>query len=351
MPSRTQELAIGIGFAAQSALQTALSASDIWTLRASSFNPAFPDHVFETDADDFNKGDEFATQVFPTSLNVNWQWPYFLTSQNAAQVIAFALGKVAETNPATGAYQYVCTAMDPVDDGVNLPSTTVVAGLRAGTAGEMLDMALIGLVCDSFEIKLASGPGRQNATITSNWVGCGKYTNNSGITIPAVTTEKLLQSGGATVITINGINYFSAASFVETTIGYNNNVAADAGFYPGSGQVSSAGGNYDIRGRMRFGKRTLSLSHVAELESDSTELSTLLAGTEGTATITVRGALITGSTYHQLSLVFQRLKFRAIALGESNGFTTVVVTSEVMKHSSNGVLTATVITDKTGIAQ
>lgn len=351
MPARTQELATGIGFKKQTALQTALTATDLWTLRSTSFNPSFPEHVQETDAEDFNKGDEFTTQVFPTNLNANWEWPYYLSSQNAAQIFTFGFGKLTQSTPGTGATQYVCTLMDPVADGVNLPSTTVVGGLRAGTAGEMLDMALIGLVLDNFEVKIGSGPGRQNSTITSRWVGCGKYTNNSGIAIPAVLSESLLRSGGASVLTINGINYFAAATFVETTFTYNNNVIVDGGFYPGSGQIASAGGNYDIRGRMRYGRRTLALTHTAELESSSTELALLLAGTEGTATIALQGALITGAVFHSLSLTFHRVRFRTVALGESNGFTSVITTSEIMKHSTNGVVTATIITDKSGICQ
>jgi hypothetical protein len=216
----------------------------------------------------------------------------------------------------------------------------------------MLDMALIGAILDSFEIKLSSGPGRQNATMTSRWFGCGKYLNNSGIAIPAVTSENLLQSGGATVITINGVDYFAAATFVETTFGYQNNVPPDGGFFAGSGVMASAGGNYGIRGRMRQGRRTFSLTHTAELESSSTELALLLAGTEGTATITIEGAVIAGAVKHKLILTFHRIRFSAISLGESNeGFTTVVVGSQIMKHPSNGVMTATIVTDKTGICQ
>src|SRR5262245_55432090 len=97
MPARTQELAIAVGFKKQSALQTALTATDLWTLRSTSFNPSFPEHVQETDAEDFNKGDEFATQIFPTNLNANWEWPYYLTSQNAAQAFTFGFGKSVET--------------------------------------------------------------------------------------------------------------------------------------------------------------------------------------------------------------------------------------------------------------
>jgi hypothetical protein len=349
MPARTQELALGIGFNAQSALQTALTAGDLWTLRSTAFNPAFPQLISEDDSADFNKGYEWVSTLFPSHSLVNWNWPYFLSSQNAAQVIVFALGKAVQSNPGTGAYQYEVTPMDPLVDGHELPATTIVAGLRQGSSGEILDSALIGAVCNDFEIRLASGPGRQSANINSNWMGCGKFVNNSGLTIPSVTAEKLLLSGGATVITFNGINYFSGANFVETVLNYNNNVPADAGFYPGSGTMAVTAGDFAIKGRIRFGARTVTLTHQAEMEAGSTEFQKIIDGTEGTVTITVRGALITGAIYHQISITFHRVRFKTMTLGESNGFVTVQVENQVMYHPSNGLMTVTIVTDKTGI--
>jgi hypothetical protein len=346
MPSRTQELANGIGFKKQTALHTALTAADLWALRSTSFNPAFPQHVTETDADDYGKGHEFPTQVFPVNINAPWEWPYYVSSENAAQCLTFGLGNVVETVAGAGAAQYVCVVTDPLSTFL-LPATTIVSGLRAGTAGEMLDLALIGVTLDNLEIKFASGPGRASSTMTSRWQGAGSYTNNSGLTIPAATNEHLLRSGGMTVITINGIDYFAGQNFIETTFTLTNNLIP--GFYPGAGQIVSAGGNYDKAGRMRYGRRTLALTHTAELESTSTELALLLAGTEGTATITAQGALITGAIYHKLTLQFHRVRFEAVSLGDSNGFTTVVVTDTLMMHPTNGIMTATIITGKTGI--
>lgn len=347
MPARTQELALAISSDKQSALQTA--ASSFWTLHSDSFNPAFPVHVNEDDADLYNKGDEFVTTIFPANLSSSLSWPFSLTSQNAAQVFCFFFGKNTKTGPASGAYQYVVTTMDPATDGVDLPAASIVSGLRAGTAGEMLDLQLIGMCCNTFELKISSGPNRSNATLNSSWIGCGKYVNNSGVAIPAITAEHLLQSPGASSLTINGINYLSGARFVEFTFSGNNN--AIPVYYPGSGTMSSAGGIYNLAGKIRAGKRQFAFSHVAELESTSAELSALLAGTEGTATLTIPGPLITGSTYHSVSIVLQRLRFTGYSLGEADGFTTVVVDSTPMKHSSNGVVTITVITNKDAICQ
>jgi len=343
MPARTQELAIGVSFNKQAALQTALAAGSLWSLATNQFNPTFPQLQYETDAEDFGKGDEWVANIYPTSLATNWEWPYFLTSENFCQAIAFALGDVTETAPEAGSAQYVCVPQDPVTDGVTLESAMIVGGIRQAGAGELLDIALIGMVCDGFTFRLTSGTGRQNSQLTSRWIGCGKYTNNSGITIPAATTEHRLGAGSTATLSINSVDYISNARFVDLEFQYNNN--AIVGYYPGSGSQDG----FDIAGRMRFGRRTTSLVFTVELESDSDELANLIAGTEGTATITITGDLIAGTTFHQAQIVLHQVRFSAFEMGESDGFVTARVTAEIMKHSSNGVMTLTGICEQAGI--
>lgn len=350
MPARTQELAIGIGFKRQTntgelattaaELQTALTAAELWQLGIGSFAPPFPEFTQESDAQFFGKGHEFATQVFPTSIGIPWNWDFHLTSQNFAQLIAFAVGTPTETTPAAGAYQYVCVPKDTTAAGVNLPATTIVAAIRAGGAGEILDIAAVGVVCGSFSLKMSAGPGLQNTQISSQWMGCGKYVNNSGIVIPAATVETRLGAGSATALTINGVDYLANSRFVDLEFNYSNDV--QPGYYPGSGTQSG----FDIAGRMRLGKRVATLTWQVELEAGSTELADLLAGTEGTATLKVEGPIIAGSTKHTAQLVMHRTRNRAYRMAESNGFVTARVDTEIMYHSSNGLLTATAITNK-----
>lgn len=355
MPARTQELKIAIGFHRQTntgtktttktQLQTALAAGDLWNLGLNAFNVPFPNFNEEDDSNFFGKGDEWVEQIFPTSIDVPWEWPYFLTSQNWAQVIAFALGAITESSPDAGAHQYVATPMDPSADGVNMPATTIVAGIRQGTADEILDMAIVGAVCTGFTLRVQRGPGLQNTSLTSRWVGCGKHQNNSGIAIPSRTQETRLGAGAASALTLNGVDYLANARFVDFEFSYENTPALDSGYFPGSGSQSG----YDIRGRMRYGKRTIALKLTIELESDSSELAALLAGTEGSGQFAVQGPLISGSSHHLAQIDLPRTRFKAFAVSEADGFTVANVDVTVMKDPTDGPVILTAITDKAGI--
>lgn len=351
MPARTQELKIAIGFKKQAGtglaattptqLQTALAAADLWNLNLTAFNAPFPQFTQEDDGAFFGKGSEWVSQIFPTSLDAQWEWPAFLTSQNFAQVIAFAFGTVTPTTPAAGAYQYVATPQDSVANGVNLPATTVVAGIRAGTAGEIIDTALVGMVCAGFTLRIQRGPGLQNTSLTSQWVGSGAYVNNSGIAIPARYAEKRLGAGSASALVINGTNYLTNARFVDLEYTFSNNLSLESGFFPGSGSVAG----YDVRGRMRFGRRTHSLRCTVELESTSTELAQLLAGTIGASQIAITGPLITGAVYHKAQLDFPQTRHKGYSLQEADGFTVAQVESDLL-DATLGPVIATAITDK-----
>lgn len=348
MPARQQELQIGIGFSKQSALQTALLAPSLWSLRQNAFNPLFPQFNAEDDSEDFGKADDWAQTVFPTSIDMPWSWPYFLTSQNFAQVAAFGCGKSVKTSPGAGAFQYVCTPIDGVGDGtIELPSTTVVAGIRQGGVGEILDLAAVGMVCNSYTVRLQTGAGRQNSAIESQWVGCGKFVDNSGLTIPAAFNETRLGAGATTSLSINGVNYIANARFVDMTFTLENNIDTNSGFYPGSGSQSG----YDIRGRLRIGKRNVSLAWQVELEAGSPELAALLAGTEGTIDIVVEGPIITGAIKHSARIQGHRTRHRAFSMAEAGGYVTARVETSFLKHASNGVFTLTAITNKDGIGE
>lgn len=355
MPARTQELKIGIGFnrqtntgtktASTAQLQTALAAGNLWNLGLNAFNVPFPVFAQEDDSAFFGKGNEWIEQIFPTSIDAPWEWPYFLTSQNWAQVIAFALGKVTETSPASGAHKYVCTPLDPAADGVNLPATTIVAGIRQGTGDEILDLALIGAVCSGFTLKVQRGPGLANTSLISRWAGCGKHTQNSGIAIPARSTEVRLGAGSASVLSINGVDYLANARFVDLEFAYDNAPALNAGYFPGSGSQSG----YDVRGRMRYGKRAMSLKWSCELESDSVELANLLAGVEGPASFAITGPLITGSTFHKAEISLPRVRHKGYSLGDAEGFTICQVETDILNDATSGPVILTATTDKAGI--
>jgi hypothetical protein len=304
-----------------------------------------PTLTMESDKDDIGKG-IWATQIYPTSWDVAFPWEAYLTSQNAAEICSFALGKVVETAVGVGGAKYVITPLDNnIDCLHDMPSATYMTQI-ASCSQTVVDTALIGVCCEDFTVRLASGVGRANATIASNWVGTGDFQSPSAITMPVFATENTLNSGGAVTITISGTDYIVNHMFVSCDIGYKNNIKLDQGFFPGSGSVNGAA----IRGRMRRGVPNVTLNFVSEFEHDSTELDKFLALTEGAATITLEGQVLgAGPDKHALTFKFARVIFRAAVIGENDNTLTINVECEVLQHTNGQILEIDVTTSQAGI--
>lgn len=353
-PAITQELAIGFGKNKQigtglttttaAQVQTSLLVGSLINLGTDVFSVPFPNFVNEDDGDFFGKSDEFIGQIFPTSVDTPWEWSYHLTSQNFAAVMAFFFGKTVETVPEAGVAKYVSTPLVRGTDGVSLPVTTIVAGIRQATAGEMLDIAAVGMGCESWSLNIKRGPGLQNCTLKSSWKGCGKYINNCGLTIPArLATEARLGAGASTALLLNDVNLLSSARVVDITITGSNNFGP--GHFPGSGSQDG----YDLRGNMWIGKRVYNVTGTALMEAGSPELTDLIARNEGVGQIKVVGAAVGAASFHTAQIDFHRMVNRSYKMAESDGFVTVVVDYSIMKHATNGIVTATSYTDVAGI--
>jgi hypothetical protein len=335
-----QDTRVAIGFKQQSALNTPNIAGDLWSLRQTNRSIPYPALVTENDAEWIGKG-VWTTQVFPTNWDTNYTWEARLTSENTAQVVAFCLGKVVEAAPVY--------TIDPLDNAVdcfeNLPATTIVSQLEE-CAEDVIDLAMVGMVCEEFTINLNSGPGLDNATITSTWVGTGKFIKPSGLAMPPFQNEHSLRAGGAT-ITIMGVDYVANHRFVSCALGFKNNVKLDQGFYPGSGIQNNA----SIRGRMRRGTPTPTLSFVTEIGRGSLEFDKFINQNEGTAIIEVRGQTVgAGPATHGFKVTYHRIMYSAQTIGENDNTVTLAVEAAALQNSADGkVVTWEVTTEKTGI--
>jgi hypothetical protein len=342
MPANIRETKIAFGYKKQTSLQTPNVAGDMWSLSKTNASLTTVTLNTENDAAWLGKGHEFATQVFKSHWDVSGSIEKFLTSEIAAWAFVFGLGNRVKSGTPP-AITYTCTPQDPVASGIELPAFSFVETIRQG-ASAVLDRMAVGCVVEDFTITLSSGPGLSNSRITVNFVGSGKLLEPSGITVPAPTAENFLP-GASAQVTINGVDYVTNRNLVSLEMGFKNNLRLDSGFYPGSGTQDNAA----IRGRLEFGDREASLKFTARFENGSSELTKLRNQTEGTAVVSLQGALISGTDYHSLQVTFHRVVFRSAVVGDTDGIVTVEVECQPLWHNTNGLLTAVAKTTQDNI--
>jgi len=340
-----QEILICFGKGKQTDIATPNTVGTMWQLRKLNAGLANPKLNTENDAEEYGKGHEFATQSFQTSWDVTGTLEKYLSAEIGAWAMAFGLGKVVKSGT-TPNFTYTCTPLVPANgDSAELPYFSFIEQIRPG-AGVVLDRMAVGCAVEGWTIALGRGPGRANSKITVEFIGSGKYTEPSGITVPAATVEKTLLSASL-ALTINGVDYVANKNIISLETGWKNNLKPDEGFYPGSGfQASGDATSGAIRGRLLFGNRQGTLRFVAGFENGSTELTKLKAQTTGTATIT-----LTYDTNNSLAITWQKVAFSAAEVGETDGIVTVSVDCLPMWDATNGVVSAVAKCNIDGIAQ
>jgi hypothetical protein len=343
MSVRTQEILIGFGKAKQTDIATANVVGGIWQLKKLNAALANPKLNTENDAEEFGKGHEYITEVFKTSWDVAGTIEKYLSAEIAAWAMAFGLGKVVKSG-ANPNWVYTCTPPNPSNgDAVELPYFSFIEQIRPG-AGVVLDRMAVGCAVESWQIAVASGPGRANSKITIEFVGSGKLTEPSGIALPAAIVEKLLPSASL-ALTINGTNYVTNKNIISLEFGGKNNIRLDDGFYPGSGfQTPADSTSGAIRGRMEYGNRQFNLKFVARFVNGSDELTKLKNQTSGTAVIT-----LTYDANNSLEVTFTKVSFSMAEVVDTDGRVTVSVECAPMYQA--GIISAVAKCGVDGICQ
>jgi len=343
--ARMQEIQICFGKQKQSDIATANTSGQMWQLRKLNAALANPKLNTESDAEEYGKGHEFATQTFNTSWDVSGQLEKYLSAEIAAWAMAFGLGKVVKSGSSPN-FTYTCTPLVPANgDAAELPYFSFVEQIRPG-AGVVVDRMAVGCAVEGWTLSVGSGPGRANSKITVDFVGSGKYVDPSGITVPTATAEKLLPAASLAV-SINGVDYVSNKNFVSLEASWKNNILLDLGFYPGSGFQSAGNATSGaIRGRLEFGKRQSTLKFVARFGNGSTELTKLKDQTTGSAILT-----LSYDTNNSLAITWPKVAFSAVEVGETDGIVTVSVDCLPFWDDTNGVISAVAKCGVDGICQ
>lgn len=332
MPTRVQSLAYGLGAAKQTNISTAGTTFN--KFRKLNMDIQTPRYNTENDADEIGKGSEFITQVFPVAYDVSGRIEKFGSAEFTTWAWAYALGGAAFSG---GVY-----TINPINPGttLELPYFSVVQQLNEGGSAA-IDETLIGCAIEDVETTFNYGPGRQSLRTTCNFIGSGRYTAPSGVTLPATLSENYMLSSSA-AITINGVDYVAAKTILNGTMSWKNNLLANAGYFPGSGIVNSAA----VRGRIEIGKRVPTLTFQARLLNSSAEFTKLIAQTTNTATLT-----FTYDATHTVTFTWQSVSFEMVDRGEADGIVTVNVTCAPKEHVTNGVLTVSAQCGLSNLAQ
>jgi hypothetical protein len=325
-PANVRETKIAFGLKPQADLKTKNPDLELWSVTKT--NPALGviDLNTEDDSDDIGKGDEFPTTNYPTSASTAVPIEKYASSEFAAWCFLFALGKGTKTTTGSG-FTYKAVPSDPAVECINVPPFTWVEQIRP-QPDSVVDHALVGMVINDFTLNLEYGPGRNNCRFSVNCLGTGQVDNPSATVIPPLTPEHMLNATSAAILTINGIDYLLGGNFISAEFKYTNNLRTDSGYYPGSGSQNG----FAVRGRMEYNKREFSLTFVARAQKGSVELANLLAQTEGSTQIQVKGAQLgTGAGNHQLEILGPRTLLSAYQTGDANGIVTVNCTCKFMK--------------------
>jgi hypothetical protein len=337
MAARNQQLVRGLGKGKQANISTAGATF----MRFKSNNPDItsPDPIFENDATEIGKGDEFisAGGTYPSHFEVGNRLDKYASAEFVTWAFAYGLGNVAQSG--TGPYVYTIVPLNP---GVTLelPYFSVVEQIAEG-GGSCVDNLFIGCSIEDLTYTFNSGPGRASSKLLVNWVGSGLLTQPSGVTVPALTVENNMLAGSMQ-LSVNGVNYITSKTILSGSIGWKNNLLLNAGFFPGSGLQNGL----QVRGRQEIGARAISFQFTTRLLATSTEYATLIAQTTGTAVLTIQHD--SGNT---VTFTFPETAFQMAKINESDGIVAVTVTVAPESSVASGVFSVSATCGITGIAQ
>jgi hypothetical protein len=336
MAARVQQLILGLGRGKQSAIGTA--GATFLRLKKLNADLTTPKPIFENDAAEIGKANEFIAETYPSHYEVANRLEKYASAEFVTWAAAFGLGNVVQVGSAAP-YTYTITPLDPGTT-LELPYFSLVEQVSEG-GGNCVDNLHIGCAVEDFLYQANYGPGPKSSKMTVNWVGSGLLTTPSAVTVPALTLENNMLAASM-ALTVNGVDYVATKRILSASIGWKNNLLLNAGFFPGSGEQNGL----QIRGRMEIGARVPSFQFTSRLLYGSTEYNTLVAQTTGTATLSVQH-----DAGNSVSFAFQQMAFQAVENGEGDGIVTVVVTGAPQYNATNGILTVTTNCGISGIAQ
>jgi hypothetical protein len=304
MATYYQQGLTAIGKFKQDDIATGLASAQMICLPFLEGDPLSIKPIWESNLGEPGTGSPYATGAYKKNIEAGKNFGARMCSEWLAMLLVHGIGNFTKAAyGSNGGIKYsgsVPTDFSSLGD--NVMFTSICEQQATGHGDELL----VGCALDSFTLRMQLGTARDAAKITANWIGSGRYTTPSSIVIPALTTTHDLNIGGATVLELCGVNYYSNArlNWFELTVA--NSLVRDSNYTLGGGQQSG----FWVMGRIRRRPPAITLKANVEIADGTAETVAMLAGTLDDGTITVLGDRIgqSGSEYHGFKLFFHQLR-------------------------------------------
>ena len=266
-----------------------------------------------SDKAQYGKGHEWATYADEVARDVRFSRTFDGSSAILGWCFAFAMGKVATTQPdsvgSPTVFHHAFTFFDPLTETTSsVPVTTAVEHVTGGIKRYLESLAVTSLSI--------SAEGFEHLVATIEMIGSGK-TTTSAMTIPTMPTDLAFLTSQNATIKLGDSSEDITTRIRSWNLAIGNNLREARGYFPSSGVN---------RGRMEIGNRTISPSLVVDLDAGSDMLTDFLAGTEVALEIYCQGAIAEDTYYHYLRVRFPSLILRAVPIEENDGVWTYNIT-------------------------
>ena len=257
--------------------------------------------LFRSDLDRAGKGHEFATELEETARDLRRSSTFDASSLTLAWVAAFALGKVATSQPNPGgnptAYDHLFTFADPAVS-KHAPTTTVYEELTAD-----LKRRLVSLACNDFAL---TGRAREPVELRAAWIGSGATSDGAYAgSLPALTPQSFFLGADADILFgPQGAPVSIKDRVLDWSVSVTQNLEAELGYYPGSGK---------FRGRLWYGPRRVSATLTLFAKQTDDLLTLFLNDTVRELRVSLAGDLIgPGPEIHRALVVLPAVRVTAL---------------------------------------
>lgn len=289
-------------------------------------------------------GNRFATDAWVEAWDSSLGYNFDASSQNLGRHLMAVLGSVVTSTQGTG-FKHIFTPLD-TKVSMQLPAYSFVEKLAEGSSG--VDALFPSAVGESLDLS-GDGLGRIKAAV--QYRGSGEELSGSSIIwgthVQGIQGSQNYFFNSQANVSIGGYPANSSpvamgADLEAWKFSYKNTLAGDAGYRPGAPRYVVAGNPESgvMRNELLLQDSAIEFGFSVRLAASDPNRTKLKNQTPLEGSITLTGALISGTDYHALTIKFHLLKYSAVTRSVKDGIATIDITPEVLWSATDSGIVA-----------